>query len=216
MVPGHPSRSALSTPLITSRRISAQPTTRHRLRRERGGKDTTSSRTTTRAANELSPPKSACCGDAVQHPGHSPRGTVTWAIEDSISQCPFLQMTSTPENPHADGRADPGARPRYRPPRHRDLHDTSHTHQTELQNGITCNNSNEHFLEQVNLAEQLTSSDFGISTGLINQNYWENSKWYYVNVELGHDADKLNGRNINASFTNNSNVPIEVMVFIGY
>ncbi len=29
----------------------------------------------------------------------------------------------------------------------------------------------EHFLEQVNLAEHLTSSDFGISTGLINQNH---------------------------------------------
>ena len=74
----------------------------------------------------------------------------------------------------------------------------------------------EHFLEQVNLAEQLTSSDFGISTGLINQNYWENSKWYYVNVERGNAADKLNGRNVNVSFTNNSNVPIEVMVFIFY
>jgi hypothetical protein len=69
-------------------------------------------------------------------------------------------------------------------------------------------------VQQVNLAEQLTSSDFGISTGLINQNYWENSKWYYVNVERGNAADKLNGRNINVSFTNNSNVPIEVMVFI--
>ena len=33
----------------------------------------------------------------------------------------------------------------------------------------------EHFLEQVNLAEQLTSSDFGIATGLINQSYWENT-----------------------------------------
>ena len=74
----------------------------------------------------------------------------------------------------------------------------------------------EHFLEQVNLAEQLTSSDFGISTGLINQNYWKNSKWYYVNVERGNTADKLNGRNINVSFTNNSNVPIEVMEFIFY
>ena len=41
----------------------------------------------------------------------------------------------------------------------------------------------EHFLEQVNLAQQLTSSDFGISTGLIDQNYWEKSKWYWVNVE---------------------------------
>ena len=43
------------------------------------------------------------------------------------------------------------------------------------------------------------------------QNYWENSKWYYVNVERGNAADKLNGRNINVSFTDNSNVPIEVM-----
>jgi hypothetical protein len=48
----------------------------------------------------------------------------------------------------------------------------------------------------------------------MNQNYWENSKWYYVNVERGNAADKLNGRNINVSFTNNSKVPIEVMVFI--
>ena len=50
------------------------------------------------------------------------------AIEDNISQCPFLQMTYTAENPHADGSAAPGARPRYRPPRHRDLHATSRTH----------------------------------------------------------------------------------------
>ena len=65
-------------------------------------------------------------------------------------------------------------------------------------------------------AEQLTSCDFGISTGLINQNYWENSKWFYVNVERGNAADKLNGRDINVSFTNDSNVPIEVMVFMFY
>ena len=73
----------------------------------------------------------------------------------------------------------------------------------------------EHFLEQVNLAEQLTSSDFGISTGLINQSYWENSKWYYVNVERGNAADKLNGRNINVSFTNDSNVILVSEVQLG-
>jgi hypothetical protein len=39
---------------------------------------------------------------------------------------------------------------------------------------------------------------------------------YYVNVERGNAADKLDGRNINVSFTHNSNVPIEVMVFIIY
>jgi hypothetical protein len=55
MVLGHPSRSALSTPPIATSRISAQPTTRHRLRGERGWRGTTTSRTTTRTANERSP-----------------------------------------------------------------------------------------------------------------------------------------------------------------
>ena len=35
-----------------------------------------------------------------------------------------------------------------------------------------------------------------------------------MNVERGNAADKLNGRNVNVSFTNNSIVPIKVMVFI--
>ena len=35
----------------------------------------------------------------------------------------------------------------------------------------TLNMTYENFLEQVNLAEQLTSSDFGVSTGLISQGY---------------------------------------------
>jgi hypothetical protein len=43
---------------------------------------------------------------------------------------------------------------------------------------------------------QLTSSDFGVSTGLISQGYWENTKWYFVNVERGNIADKLRPRNI--------------------
>jgi hypothetical protein len=70
----------------------------------------------------------------------------------------------------------------------------------------TLNISYEFFLKQVKLAEQLTSSDFGVSTGLINQGYWGNSKWYFVNVERGNIADKLQPRNINVSLTNNSNV----------
>jgi hypothetical protein len=37
----------------------------------------------------------------------------------------------------------------------------------------------ENFLQQKNLAEQLTSSDFGVSTGLFSQGYWENSKWVF-------------------------------------
>jgi hypothetical protein len=55
----------------------------------------------------------------------SPWDSLLGAIEDSISQCTFLQMTYTAENPHADGSAVPGARPRFRPPRRRDPHATS-------------------------------------------------------------------------------------------
>jgi hypothetical protein len=38
----------------------------------------------------------------------------------------------------------------------------------------------------------------------------------FMTVERGSAGDKLSGRNINVSFTNNSNVPIEVMIFIFY
>ena len=58
----------------------------------------------------------------------------------------------------------------------------------------TLNMTYENFLEQVNLAEQLTSSD----------------------VERGNIADKLQPRNINVSFTNNSNVAIDVIIFTFY
>jgi hypothetical protein len=80
----------------------------------------------------------------------------------------------------------------------------------------TLNMTYENFLQQVKLAEQLTSSDFGVSTGLISQGYWENSKWYFVNVERGNIADKLQPRNKNVSFTNNSNVAIDILIFTFY
>jgi hypothetical protein len=60
------------------------------------------------------------------------------------------------------------------------------------------------------------SSDFGVSTGLISQGYWEQSKWYFVNVERGNISDKLQPRNINVSFSNNSNVPIDIIIFTFY
>ena len=74
----------------------------------------------------------------------------------------------------------------------------------------------EHFIQQVNLAEQLTSSDFGVATGLINQDYWQWSKFYFVNCERSNLADKLQPRNVNITFNNNSNVAIDVLVFIFY
>ena len=79
-------------------------------------------------APELNPSKSVFAGDTVLRtsPGTpSPWDSALGDIEDSISQCPFLQMTYTTENPHADGSTASEARPRFRPPSLRDPHTTS-------------------------------------------------------------------------------------------
>ena len=52
----------------------------------------------------------------------------------------------------------------------------------------------ENFLEPVKLTEQ----------------------WNFVNITRGIIADKLQPRNINLSFNNNSNVAIDIFVFIFY
>jgi hypothetical protein len=83
-----------------------------------------------------------------------------------------------------------------------------------LQSNLFSNYEN--FISQINLAESFTSSDFGVSVGLINQAYWEWSRFYYVNIERSADADKMGPRNINISFTNGSLLNVDVMVFIFY
>ena len=108
-----PQRSCHSTDHV-QQNISPNRPTRHRLRGERGGRGTTRSRTTTRASNELSPPKSACAGDAVLRT--STRGTVHMgqcAPEDSISQCPFLQMIDTAHATARPATATPLPRPTH-------------------------------------------------------------------------------------------------------
>ena len=74
----------------------------------------------------------------------------------------------------------------------------------------------ENFLEQVALADTLTSSDMGIGAGLISQSWWENNRVYYVDLKRSRDADKAATRNLNISFTNNTNVVIDLLVFTTY
>jgi hypothetical protein len=83
--------------------------------------------------------------------------------------------------------------------------------QNVLQSVINYNY--EEFLEQVNYAEQLTSADFGISTGLFDAGWWNYNRFYWVNVERSSIVDKLQARNLNISFTNNNSVPIDVLIF---
>ena len=71
----------------------------------------------------------------------------------------------------------------------------------------------ESFLEQVLFAEQLTSTDYGVSTGIFDASFWNSNRYYFINVERSTITSKLQPRNLNISFTNNNNVPIDVLVF---
>jgi len=75
----------------------------------------------------------------------------------------------------------------------------------------------ETFLEQVGLAENLTSTDLGVGCGLINQSWWEQAgRVYWVDLSRGRDADKASMRNLSISFNNNSNCVVTLMVFTVY
>ena len=68
-------------------------------------------------------------------------------------------------------------------------------------------------MEQIMYAEQLTSADFGVTTGLFDSAWWNSNRYYYINVERSNITDKLQPRNLNISFTNNSNQPIDILIF---
>lgn len=73
----------------------------------------------------------------------------------------------------------------------------------------------ESFLEQVSLFEKLTSSDFGVSCGVINRQWWDMNRHYFVNIRSS-PADMATPRNINLSFNNNTATAIDVLVFCIY
>ena len=82
--------------------------------------------------------------------------------------------------------------------------------------GIAMNYGFENFMQQVCLAESVTSADMGLSVGLINQSFWENNRYYWFDLARSRDADKVVGRDLTISFTNSSNVPIDCLYYIIY
>ena len=74
----------------------------------------------------------------------------------------------------------------------------------------------ENFIEQIALAEDGTNMTLGMSCGLINQKWWDSNRVYWVNLSRGTPADKATARNLNVSFTNNSSVAIDLLVFTVY
>jgi hypothetical protein len=74
----------------------------------------------------------------------------------------------------------------------------------------------ENFIEQISLAEDGTNMTLGMSCGLINQKWWDSNRVYWVNLSRGTPADKATARNLNVSFTNNSSVAIDLLIFTVY
>jgi hypothetical protein len=75
----------------------------------------------------------------------------------------------------------------------------------------------ENFLEQIVNVDSLTSSDYGISNGLLNQKYVQNGyRNYYISLDRTNPADKAIGRSLSVSFNNNSKCPVDILYFIYY
>ena len=74
----------------------------------------------------------------------------------------------------------------------------------------------ENFLEQVTLAETIGASDIGLNVGLVNQDWWESNRVYYIDLARSRDIDKDTPRELIIKGTNNSNVPIDCLFFCVY
>ena len=75
----------------------------------------------------------------------------------------------------------------------------------------------QNFLEQMSVYEKINPGDMGLSCGLVSQQEWEwGKRWYYVDCSRGQLADELTPRALTISFTNNSNLTIDVDIFTEY
>ena len=74
----------------------------------------------------------------------------------------------------------------------------------------------ENFLQQVTLAETIGASDIGLNVGLVNQDWWEQNRIYYIDLARSRDIDKDTPRELVVKGTNNSNVPIDCLFFCVY
>jgi hypothetical protein len=74
----------------------------------------------------------------------------------------------------------------------------------------------ENFLHQVILAETIASSDIGLNVGLVNQEFWENNRVYYIDLARSREVDKDTPRELTFKCTNNSLVPIDCLIFAVY
>lgn len=74
----------------------------------------------------------------------------------------------------------------------------------------------ENFLEQFVLADNVAAGIGPANVGVIDQKFWEANRVYWADLSRSTTADKESVRNLVLSFKNNSQVPIDILVFTIY
>jgi hypothetical protein len=72
-------------------------------------------------------------------------------------------------------------------------------------------------LEQVCQYESISGNKLDLlNSGIISQSWWEQNRVYFVNLSRGTPADRATPRNILVSFTNNTNIVVDCMIYVVY
>jgi len=73
----------------------------------------------------------------------------------------------------------------------------------------------EDWIEEVSIYNKSAATEYGVESGLISKEWWDNNRVYLLNVRNTLD-DSLTPRNVVVNFVNNNNVNIDLYFFIVY
>lgn len=73
----------------------------------------------------------------------------------------------------------------------------------------------EDFVEQMSIYNKSSNNEYGVESGLISYEHWLSNRMYLINIRSTSDDD-LSPRNIVVQLTNNSLVPIDLLIFTLY
>jgi hypothetical protein len=79
----------------------------------------------------------------------------------------------------------------------------------------TLNYEWENFVEQISIYNKSSANEYGVESGLISREWWDVNRFFVINTR-GTNDDDLTSRNINISFLNNTQVAIDIQVFVVY
>lgn len=145
-------------------------------------------------------------------------GSFSQLVQSSIKNvCGVVVMPFLDTTAGGSGQFPPGGSP----------FDTSIAHPISLTNfqvkigGVNVMQSpvqytHEEYLQQVSLFESISNSDLSLSCGVITQQWWDINRVYFVDCSRSLLSDLMVGRNVDLSFTNNTQVPIQILVYILY